>query len=318
MFEYFSGDGGRKKRQIVKERQYHNKWSEGVYYIFNETAKNKPRLKGCFLKAARAWELNTCIDFKQGRPEKPDYGYLAVTDEYEYMSHVGRLGEEQPLSIGESCETEFGRAIHEVGHALGLYHFHSRYDRDSEYILKFLQHKDHEVEYAMVLRNESRNYGTSYDYGSVMHYGVNSENPVMIPANRYHNRTMGSAIISLVDYWLINKHYGCLENISLALLFSVLTVLTLPTKNVKWRGSPSETRGPQWVKLRQSTMNNPPVTSSQKECLRTGPEYLYYILQRIVHQRNLKNVLTVDSHIHATVMYVFVLLDTVDHTATRG
>ncbi|EPB73103.1 astacin [Ancylostoma ceylanicum] len=184
MFEYFSGDGGRKKRQIVKERQYHNKWSEGVYYIFNETAK------------------------------KPDYGYLAVTDEYEYMSHVGRLGEEQPLSIGESCETEFGRAIHEVGHALGLYHFHSRYDRDRYITVRpnSMPHKDHEVEYAMVLRNESRNYGTSYDYGSVMHYGVNSENPVMIPANRYHNRTMGSAIISLVDYWLINKHYGCLEN----------------------------------------------------------------------------------------------------------
>ncbi|KAK6732519.1 hypothetical protein RB195_016723 [Necator americanus] len=36
-------------------------------------------------------------------------------------SHVGKLGGEQPLFLGEGCES-FGHAAHEIGHVLGLYH----------------------------------------------------------------------------------------------------------------------------------------------------------------------------------------------------
>ncbi|PIO53412.1 astacin, partial [Teladorsagia circumcincta] len=44
-------------------------------------------------------------------------------------SHVGRIGGEQVLSLGNGCGASY-IAAHEIGHLLGFIHTHSRYDRD--------------------------------------------------------------------------------------------------------------------------------------------------------------------------------------------
>lgn len=51
---------------------------------------------------------------------------------YRCFSHVGKIGGAQPISIGYNCDTK-GIAIHEIFHALGRWHEHSRPDRD-EYV----------------------------------------------------------------------------------------------------------------------------------------------------------------------------------------
>ncbi|RCN40199.1 astacin, partial [Ancylostoma caninum] len=198
-----SMNGERKKRQAAIGRK-HRKWLKGVNYVFNASASLE--LENCFRKAAAAWERNTCINFKQGKASD----YLFVTDTGCYSSYVGRHGGRQTLSLRSYCEKEIGRAIHEIGHALGLYHTSSRYDRNNYITVMPNTLENYPNEFKLITQEESENYGTEYDHGSIMHLGSNVHTPIMIAADENYRRTMGSQMLSFTDLWLINKHYGCL------------------------------------------------------------------------------------------------------------
>lgn len=82
-------------------------------------------------------------------------------------SWVGRVGGQQDLYVGATCK--WGNIAHEIGHAVGLYHEHTRADRDN-YIT---------VHWENIQEGKSLNFdimetGTSmigeYDYDSIMHY----------------------------------------------------------------------------------------------------------------------------------------------------
>ncbi|RCN40205.1 astacin [Ancylostoma caninum] len=201
--------GERVKRHVAKESPYHQKWTEGVYFVYEPNATEK--LKTCFFKAAHTWQKRTCVNFTEGKPED-DYGYLLVTDKYDYMSHVGRNGSEQILSIGKKCEDELGLAIREVGRVLGLQPTHNRYDRNRYISVIPGVNRSAMHEFEMIPQNESELYGTNYDYGSIMHHGSSPGKPTILPTDKNYLRTMGSHMISFTDLWLINEHYGCHGN----------------------------------------------------------------------------------------------------------
>ena len=111
----------------------------------------------------------TCLNFVERTTE---YDYVHIRSGYDCSSYVGHIGGLQYLNLTTNCRTH-GIILHELGHALGLWHEQSRPDRDSyvtihldnieeKYRHNFRKRMDRAVDYQ----------GTRYDYGSVMHYGT--------------------------------------------------------------------------------------------------------------------------------------------------
>ena len=66
---------------------------------------------------------------------------------------------------------KLGTPIHEIGHALGLFHEQSRPDRDAH--VDVLWHNiDSEdlINFRLMDYSEALTHNVPYDYGSVMHY----------------------------------------------------------------------------------------------------------------------------------------------------
>jgi hypothetical protein len=120
-------------------------------------------------EAIKHWQERTSIRFVARTPANaasyPNYVSFEVHDGC--FSAVGMQGGSQVISIGLGCGT--GQAIHEIGHAVGLWHEQSREDRDQfvriawENIIPNMEHNfDQHV-------TDGDDIGP-YDYDSVMHY----------------------------------------------------------------------------------------------------------------------------------------------------
>jgi hypothetical protein len=93
------------------------------------------------------------------------------------------------VSLSGGCLSEFNLVLHEIGHAVGLLHEHTRPDRD-EYIN--IQYDNIEAgfknQFEIIDKVELLDtLGVGYDYNSVMHYKENA----------YHNKsTPGITIVA--------------------------------------------------------------------------------------------------------------------------
>ncbi|XP_030577996.1 high choriolytic enzyme 1-like isoform X2 [Archocentrus centrarchus] len=171
------------------------------YIISDELAYREAEIKAAIKMISDV----TCIYFKKHDEEQ---NYLKFVGGSGCASFVGCQGGAQKLFVAPVCNV--GNLCHEIIHALGLHHEHTREDRD-KYVT---------VNWANILPGKEENfkvkYGNTqslpYDPESIMHYGQAyfsaNGNPTMLPKGS--GMTIGQRThLSQLDMQRLNKLYHC-------------------------------------------------------------------------------------------------------------
>ncbi|KAH7702072.1 metalloprotease 1 precursor [Aphelenchoides avenae] len=208
-------DVGREKRQVQTGNGYpRNKWTPGtpIAYRFDSSIDSSTR--DIIRYSFKFWEQNTCLSFQENGNNQPRIRFFKGQGCY---SLVGKAftQSEQELSIGDGCET-FGTVTHEIGHALGMFHHHSRSDRDS-FISVLTQNlrPGWDRQFAKVDSSMSSNLNVHYDYGSVMHYTAydpSTQKVMFLAKDKRYQHTMGNNYGPVFsDLLLMNRYYKCTD-----------------------------------------------------------------------------------------------------------
>ena len=105
------------------------------------------------------------------------------------FSSIGRVGGKQELLLSDRSNK--GTVLHEILHAAGVYHEHTRVDRDNYVSIQWSNIEDE-------TKNNFMRFGpfflgdvySNYDYGSIMHY----------PLDAFAKNNIGKTIIPLKSY----------------------------------------------------------------------------------------------------------------------
>ena len=130
-------------------------------------------------------------------------------------SNIGKIGGQQNLSLQKNGCLSIGTILHELIHALGYDHMQNHADRD-DYV-HILWNNIERVQHHNFEKVDSRkfgNFGTSYDYYSVMHYDLfafsKNNRATVLPKDSDYNNVIGQRNgISQGDQMRINNMYKC-------------------------------------------------------------------------------------------------------------
>ena len=144
------------------------RWSHGeVPYLVDPALE--PRTVRAIEVAVARWNDVSGVTLAEVSPgDEPPADHLHFQSGPGCASWVGRQGGRQAVWVGSSCTS--GSVMHEIGHALGLEHEHTRPDRDQHVRVlwdRIVDEKRHNFALAPAGTGELGDY----DVGSIMHYG---------------------------------------------------------------------------------------------------------------------------------------------------
>ncbi|NXO00385.1 ASTL metalloendopeptidase, partial [Rhinopomastus cyanomelas] len=160
--------------------------------------------------AMAEFETLTCVHFVKRKKESD---YLSIRSADGCWSNYGKVGGGQTVSVmKEGCMWK-GIIQHELDHALGFLHEHSRSDRDKHVRIMWEYISPPDRPDFKKFEN-SRNLGLPYDYNSVMHYGPytfsnTSGKATIVPIPDGSVNIGQRQGLSNLDVAKINKLYNC-------------------------------------------------------------------------------------------------------------
>lgn len=137
-----------------------------VPYAIDPNLPNKARVTDAITHWQQKTRMRFVLRTNVNKGRYPNYIYFKPSNGC--WSYVGMRGGKQDIGLAGGCGT--GSTIHEIGHALGLWHEQSREDRN-----KFVR-----INYQNIIPGREHNFNQHitdgddygrYDYSSIMHYG---------------------------------------------------------------------------------------------------------------------------------------------------
>ncbi|XP_057311385.1 zinc metalloproteinase nas-14-like [Hydractinia symbiolongicarpus] len=176
-------------------------------------------------------ESNTCIRFTEHPIGNAPVNHVEIFPGKGCWSFVGRQNnKKQQLSLqSNGCVHEY-IAIHELLHALGVYHEQSRNDRD-EYVTINVENIKPNLKHNFD-KKKTDSLGVEYDPYSVMHYSnyafSNNKRPT-ITWKRDPNLRFGGRALTQLDILQLNRFYECNNPVTSTTTTTTTTTTRRPT-----------------------------------------------------------------------------------------